>query len=313
MNNLDFVNLSPTQKGAIVLGDIAPNGVLPDEVAEKFIVLAIKDQKLLRMIRVLPMKNNVKRIPKIVMASRILRAGTSNQALPPADYAKPTFSRSTLTAKLFRGAVAIPDEVYEDNVERDKLKSTIQGMVAEKLGADMEEVSILGDTTSTDPFLAQIDGFIKQATSNTVTASGPITRALLKAAFKKVPIQYRKDKTKVGYFTSTNAEIDYRDSLADRATNLGDTRLTDDGGPVRYSGIPLHDIPLFPYELGSGTNETVMLFTNPLNMVVGVQRDIRIEGKRSPETSSDEWHITLRMDATYEEETAVSKTTGITN
>lgn len=313
-SNLDFANLSPTQKGAVLLADIAPAGQLPDDVAEQFIRLAIKGQKLLTKIRVLPMKNSTKRIPKIVMASRVLRPGTSNQALPQGDYAKPTFSQSTLNSKLFRGAVAIPDEVYEDNVERAQLKQTIQTLVAERVGADMEEVAILGDTASTDPFLAQLNGFIKQATSNVVPSVGTaLTRAVFKALFKKIPVQYRKDKSKLAFMTSTNAEMDYRDGLADRATPEGDKRLLSDGGPVTYSGIEVNDIPLFPYELGVGTNETVVLCTNPQNMVVGVQREIRIEGKRSPETSSDEWHITMRMDATYEEETAVSKATGVIN
>src|SRR5262249_25618455 len=143
---MDFTKLSPVQKGAILLSDIAPNGRLPEEVAEQFIVLAIKDQKLLKMIRVLPMKNPEKRIPKIQMNSRVLRAGQSSQALPQADYAKPAFTATTLASKLFKGTVAVPDEVYEDNIERQALRQTLQGMIAERVGADLEEVAINGDT-----------------------------------------------------------------------------------------------------------------------------------------------------------------------
>jgi HK97 family phage major capsid protein len=284
---MDFAKLSPVQKGAILLSDIAPSGRLPEEVAEQFIVLAIKDQKLLKMIRVLPMKNPEKRIPKIQMNSRVLRAGQSAQALPQADYAKPAFTAATLASKLFKGTVAVPDEVYEDNVERQSLRQTLQGMIAERVGADLEEVAINGDTTSTDPFLAQFDGFIKKATSHPVPATTQLSRPILLSLFLAVPQEFRKDKSKIVFFTSTNSEMQYRNSLADRATPEGDRRLIEDGGPVYYSGMPIHDIPLWPYQLGAGSNETVTICCDPRNMVVGIQREIKVETSRDADNGAD--------------------------
>ena len=44
-------------------------------------------------------------------------------------------------------------------------------MLAEAVARDMEEVAINGDTASADPFLATMDGVLKQATSHVVDAA----------------------------------------------------------------------------------------------------------------------------------------------
>ena len=62
---------------------------------------------------------------------------------------------------------------YRRKMARDRLvfREEIMEMMAEAISRDMEEVLINGDTLSADPFLAVMDGVLKQATSNIVDAS----------------------------------------------------------------------------------------------------------------------------------------------
>jgi hypothetical protein len=97
------------------------------------------------------------------------------------DRVKPDLSDVELDAKLFKAEVRLSDEVLEDSIERGELRQTIMEMLADAIARDMEEVAINGDTASADPFLATMDGILKQATSNVVDAAGtPITKDLLR-------------------------------------------------------------------------------------------------------------------------------------
>ena len=64
--------------------------------------------------------------------------------------------------------------MLEDSIERGELRQTIMEMMAEAISRDMEEVLINGDTLSADPFLAVMDGVLKQTTSNIVDAAATI-------------------------------------------------------------------------------------------------------------------------------------------
>ena len=82
---------------------------------------------------------------------------------------KPDLSDVELDAKLFKAEVRLSDEVLEDSIERGELRQTIMEMLADAIARDMEDVAINGDTASVDPFLATMDGILKQgrATSST--------------------------------------------------------------------------------------------------------------------------------------------------
>jgi hypothetical protein len=112
-------------------------------------------------------------------------------------------------------------------------------------------------------------------------------------------------------FTSVDSEIDYRDALADRGTVLGD-RFLEQTAPVMYSGIRLQAVPVFPENLGAGTNETEMLLTDPKNINVGIWRRIKIETDKDISEGVLKIVATMRMDVKYAEETAVVKAVGVT-
>ena len=301
-------NRTILEKADLALADLtAGGGILKPAQAQKFIRLLIKQSVLMQQATVVPMASPKQQISKIKFGSRILRPGQEATALPPAQRAAPDISQVELDAKLFKAEVRISDEVLENSIERGELRQTMMEMIADAISRDMEEVLVSGDTASVDPFLATIDGVLKQATSHVVdAAAAPISKDLLRDLVKTLPSEYLRDKSAMRYLTSVDADLDYRNTLAERATAVGDKFLEGDA-PVLYSGVPVQPIPLFPENLGAGSDQTVILLCNPKNIHVGIWRQIRIESARDISEGTLKIVTTLRFDVKFAEETGVAK------
>jgi HK97 family phage major capsid protein len=304
-------NKTILEKADMALSDLTSGGLLVPAQAQKFIRILIDEAKLMKMATVTPMKSHTQEINKIKFGSRILRAAAENTALPEADRAKPTTSKVSLVAKPFKAQVNLTYEVLEDSIEQDTLKATIMQLMGEAIARDIDEILVRGDTASTDTFLAQFDGLLKSVTSNIVNAGTvSLTKSILRDMIKTMPSPFLRDKSALRYLTSVDAEIDYRDSLSNRQTNTGDKAL-DGASPVGYSGIQVIDVPLFPENLGGGTNETNVVLLDPKNMDVGIWRQIQIETDKDIEAGKVIIVVSMRMDMKLIEETATVKATAV--
>ncbi len=301
-------NRSLLEKADLALADLtAGGGVLLPAQAQKFMRLLIKQSVLMQMATVVPMAAPKLQLSKIKFGSRILRPGREATALSAAERARPDLSFLELDAQLFKAEIYLSDEVLEDNIERGELRQTILEMIAEAAGRDMEEVIINGDTASGDPFLATLDGLLKQSTSHVVDAAGVgLSKNLLRDMLKSLPSEYLRDKKQMAFLTSVDAELDYRNSLAERATVGGDKFLEEDA-PALYSGVPVMPVPLFPENLGPGSNRTIALLCNPKNIQVGIWRQIRLESFRDVSAGVLRVVATMRFDARFAEEPGVAK------
>ena len=306
MSYLD--NRTILEKADLALADLtAGGGILKPAQAQKFMRLLIKQSVLMQQATVVPMASPKQQISKIKFGTRILRPGQEATALPAGQRAAPDLSQVELDAKLFKAEVRLSDEVLEDSIERGELRQTIMEMMADAISRDMEEVAINGDTASVDPFLATMNGLLKQATSNLVDAAGaPLTKDLLRDMLKTLPSEYLRDKKAMRFLTSVDADLGYRNTLADRATVAGD-RLLEDDTPVLYSGVPVQPIPLFPENLGVGGDQTAVLLCNPKNINVGIWRQIRFESDRDISEGTLKIVATLRFDVKFAEEPGVAK------
>jgi hypothetical protein len=304
-------NRTILSKADLALADITgANGVLQPAQADSFMRLLINESKIMKMATVTPMKAQSQFINKIRFNTRILRAGQEATPLPLSDRSKPNFTNVQHDAKLFKAEVRLSQETLDDNIEGERLRDTIMSIMAGAISRDMDEVIVKGDTASSDTFLATFDGMLKSATSNTV-AAGTVT--LNKGIFRDM-LKTMRDKGRMAFLTSVDAEIDYRDSLSDRMTLVGDKALAatgEESAPVGYSGIPVIDVPLFPENLGGGTNETNVILTDPKNIDVGIWRQITIETDKDISAGVLVIVATLRFDMKYQEETAVVKATGV--
>ncbi|MFP9167082.1 phage major capsid protein, partial [Enterococcus faecalis] len=81
-------------------------------------------------------------------------------------------STVNLSTKEVIAEVNITYDTLENNIEKDGLQNTIMQMIAERAAVDIEELLVNGDTSSSDSYLAQLDGIRKQATSHIVDAAG---------------------------------------------------------------------------------------------------------------------------------------------
>ncbi len=104
--------------------------------------------------------------------------------------------------------------------------------------------------------------------------------------------------------------MDYADSLANRQTPLGDSKLVA-ASTAEYNGYGVVPVPLFPENLGGSTNTTNLLFVDPKNIIVGMQRDVRIETDRDISTGEIKIVCTVRFDVKYKHEPALVKVTNI--
>lgn len=305
-------NRSVLEKADLALADLTSGGgLLQPAQAAKFMRILIKQSKMMGMATVVPMKAQKQLIEKIRFAGRVLRAGNEAQALASGDRVKPNLGKVELDAQLFKAEVRLDNEVLEDSIERQELRQTIMQILGDAIARDMEEVMIQGDTASADLFLAKFNGVLKQASSNVVDAGVvALNKQIFRDCLRAMPSEFLRNKADMRFLTSVDAEIDYRDALADRSTVLGDKFLEQEAA-VAYSGVPVIDLQLMPENLGAGTNCTNMLLTDPKNINVGIWRQIRIETDKLVSEGVLVIVATLRFDMKYAEETAVVKATNI--
>ncbi len=301
-------NRTILEKADLALADLTTGGgLLQPAQAQKFIRILIEESVILKQGTVVPMKSPKQLIEKIRFSGRVLRAGSEGAPLPAAERSKPDLSQVELDAQLFKAEARLNNEVLEDSIERGQLRQTIMQLMAEAISRDMDAVIIRGDTTSPDTLLAKLNGILKQATSNIVDAQGQVTnKSIFRDMLKSMPSAFLRNKREMRFFTSVDSEIDYRDSLAERATGVGDKFLEQDE-PVVYSGVPIVDVPLFPEDLGPSGNATNILLTDPKNINIGIWRNIRIETDKLVSEGVLIIVATLRFDVKFAEETAVVK------
>jgi HK97 family phage major capsid protein len=307
-------NMSMLQKADLALSDLTSGGgILQPETAQKFMRILIDESKLMKLATVIPMKSMKMEIPKIRFTNRILRAGQTGVALDSGSRAKPDLTNTELNAALFKAEVRLPNEVLEDNIERDQLKNTIMQLMAEAISRDMDDAIVNSSTTSSDPFYANLPfgGILQQTVTNTVDAQDQfLNKNVFKALMKTMPTPFLRNRADLRFLTSVHAEIDYRDSLASRQTPGGDSYLVQ-AGEAAYSGIPVVEVPLFPENLGVDSNTTDAVLTDPKNATVGIWREIRMETDKDVSAGVVIVVASLRFDMRWAEETATVKAVNV--
>ena len=276
------------KKADLAIGDLASGGLLNPEQSNAFLRRLIEQPTILREARVIPMTANERVIDKIGFDSRILRPGVSATPLIEADRAKPDLGKITLTNKELIAEVRIPYDVIEDNIEqggiggapagdnvseaRGGIKDTIMSLMAERSSADLEELALNGDTNSGDAYLATQDGWLKRANINVVdNLAAPIDKQLFKKGKKAMPDKYLRNLGAMKHWVSVDNETEYRDTLSDRQTGLGDNLVTG-RNPIFAYGTPIAPVSFMPEAQG--------LFTWPMNLLWGIQRQVSVEAAK---------------------------------
>jgi len=285
------------QKADLVVADLSSNGgYLNAEQANRFLDLIIDTPTIFQEIRTVRMTSPQRKVEKLGFGSRILRAApASGETLDATDRAKPTTSKVELSTKEIIAEVHVPYDVLEDNIEHENMEASIMRHIGYRAALDLEELLVLGDTTSSDAYLALLNGLIKQTTTNTASYADVISKAAFKSAIKTMPNKYLRDRPSMRFWVSPDNETEYLDTLADRETSLGDAMVEG------YRRAPAYAVPVVPAVMVPDAN---ILFTYPKNIIWGVQRQISIETDKDIRARTHIIVLTMRIDMKYETEDA---------
>lgn len=312
MSNTTLLN-----KADWALSDLSSGGLLSPAQSNAFIRKLLIQPTVLRSARRIVMPSHQTKVNKIQFADRILKAGVQSGSKVTLDNtthkerSKPTTTQITLNSQEVIAEVRLPYEVIEDNIEQGLIGAmtdtngvpasggitdTIMSMIAERAALDLEELALLGDTNSNDPFLKLTNGYLTTFSTNVVDVSGaPISRTALKNGMKTLPAQYRRNRSQMAHYVSTENEIEYRDTLASRETTLGDAQLQS-VAPVYAAGAPVSGVGLMPSSTG--------FLTHPMNLLFGIQRQLNIESDKDIAAREYIIVLTARVDFQVEEESA---------
>jgi len=305
-------NKELVRKADLALADLAADGgLLNDEQTNTFLRTLIDQPTIINVARTVTMRAPTRQINKIGFGSRIMRAApASGSALADADRAKPDLGQVLLTTSEAMAEVWLPYDVIEDNIERGNinvgmesgaggLHDTIVTLIAERAALDLEELALSGDTLSADAYLALQDGWLKLSSSHNVDALGAtIDKDLIKSGVKAMPDKYLRNRAAMMHFVSVDNETEYRDTYASRQTALGDAQLQGTS-PLYTFGSQLVGVPLMPGAQG--------LFTNPNNLIFGIQRKVTIEYDKDIRRRVFIIVLTCRVALAVEETDAVVK------
>jgi len=303
-------NRSLLEKADLALADLTGDGgLLQPAQAARFIRLVIKRSVLLPRVQIVPMNSPKRLLETLRFAGRVLRPGNPATALPVGDRVKPDLTKRELDAKEYKAEARLNDHVLEDNIERGGLKNTVMQALAEAVSRDVEFAVWNGDTLSADTLLAVQDGVLKLITTNTFDhLANPTNNDLWIKMLKKLPSEFLI-RSRLGFFTSVKSELDWRASVSERQTQMGDANLSADT-LIRPQGIPLLGIPEAREDV-PGADKTTAVLTDPKNIAVGFQRDIRIETDRDISAGELIVVVTLRMAVQLVHEPAAVKATNI--
>ncbi|MCY8136201.1 phage major capsid protein [Bacillus spizizenii] len=305
-----MTNQEAIRKAEMTLSSLNTGGLMNPTQAGAFIRMVQDAPTILKDTRVIPMDHDTQKIEKIGFGQRILRAAQEGVGLTKDQKAVPSTSTVNLSTKEVIAEVNITYDTLENNIEKEGLQNTIMQILAERAAVDIEELIVNGDKTSSDPYLAQLDGLRKQAVSHIVDVNGEeLTRATFKKGVKAVPSKYLRIPQDFRFYTSPGLEVEWKDRVADRQTNLGDAAVQ--GGLSSAFGIPVKGISnMQPYTIGEAeatTDVSDIILTHPKNIILGFSRNIRIEVDKDIRRRMFVIVLTAKLDSTFEEEDAVAK------
>lgn len=300
-------------KADLAIADLQANGgYLEDEQAARFVRKLIKSPTILRDARVVEMRSPRRQVNKIQFGSRIMRAANAvGTPLSSSDRSSPTTEQVILQTFEVQATVYLGYDVLEDNIERvgslgqhadaggtalsGGLRDTVVDLMAERAALDLEELGLNGDTASADSYLALNDGWLLEVETNgNVSDHGgaKIDRTMFKAGMQVLPDQYHRFQSQMRHYISVDQDIEYRDSLASRATGAGDSFVQGMQNPTPF-GVPTSQVQTMPEDKG--------LFTNPQNLLMGIQRQVLMEFDKKIEERQYVIALTARIDFQVEE------------
>lgn len=284
---------------AAFITDYLTSGGLSLAEQDRFIDMVIEASVIGPQCRTEKMGTPKKLIEKLGFNSRIMQAAT--EATNPTSTTVPDLGKVELSVVEVIAAVDLGYSTLEDNIDGASLKDRLMKMMATAAARDLEELFLQGNTNSGDSYLALLNGWLRQATSNTVnTSTASLCSAVLSSMLDSLPDKYFGNASEYRFFCNPKFDRSYRIELSNRWTGAGDKYLLE-AVPVVWEGVPVIKVPKMP---AGG-----LLLVHPQNLIEGFHRNISIEAMAQPRKRVVELTLTARVDAKVEEEAAMVVTT----
>lgn len=246
----------------------------------------------------------------IDMNGRVMKPGIEAQRLAEGQRRKPSTGVVELSTVLGRAEVPISDETIEDNVAGSGIVASIQRLLADQAGFDIEDLFVNGVTTSSDAWLALLNGWLSKATTNgsgagndtantfSGSAYGQDYQAIFKKCLQTMPKRYLRNLRVNGrFYVPVTLEQQWRDILAGRVGALGDLSLTQ-SNDLTYQGVKIVPAPSFDAGIVSSTPDTcTILLSAADNLYAGYHRAMKFESFRDPREGATSFILTCRVDA----------------
>ncbi len=294
---------------AVDTTDLTSGGLLATGQADRFIDMSLDQSVMLKDARVIRMRSAVMELDKIATTGRVSQL--KSEGIAPSALSEPSFSKVTLTATDIITPFEITTEALEDSIERGDLEETVVRVMARQTATDLEELALLGDTTSADPFLACQDGWRVLADDGHVVdfEGATLDKAGLSDVYKALPDQYKRNHDQLRYYFAPAAVQDWHDTFADRGTSGGDSAIVSAVAPP-YMGTPVVGVPNILTNLEgvggySGSDLTFGILTPRENLIFGVHRQVRIEKDKDILRGVNIYTITTRVAIGLEETDAI--------
>lgn len=291
----------------------AGGGILKPEQANKFIDYMWDETALTSMVRRVKMNNPTQELDKIAVGRRLARK--ASEGVDDGQNVDPTFAKISMTTVKIRLDWELTTESLEDNLEGDALEDHVARLMATQLGNDLEDLYINGDTGDTDPLLSALDGFIKRFLSgaHVVSAGGAkLNKSVFNKIVKTLPRKYLSRRGDLKFFTSPGLLQDFLNITTDNTggafLNLQerayDNKAVEGSGGgsifLKPFGVQSVEIPLWPEDIdgthsGASGDHGMGVWTFPKNMIIGVQREIKVYREYKPKKDSIEYTVYTRV------------------
>lgn len=284
-------------KGALkesITTDTIGGSKLTPEKRDRFVRTVSKATKIMDNARRINMTSHTHDIDRVGFGGRILRSATEGQA--PEETSAPEFHLNTLESKEVMAIASLTDSTLEDNIEKEGFENTLIDLIGDRVGIDLEELYLNGDSESSDTFLAKTDGWLKKAENQVDASSAEDITGLFNLMLQSIDKKYLRNREEWKLYVHWDMEDEYRDYLSERGTALGDTATTENGR-LAYKGIGVH--------VSSNMEPGKAMLVPDSNLVYGVYRDVRIEPSRKAESRMTNFVTTTRVDCHFEDENAV--------
>lgn len=280
MNPATLSSNEKALKQSISPDDMAEaGGIMPREVAEDFMEMAVDETPFLDAIRTEMISSPKTRIPKYGVGERQRRG----QA-PGAEGARASVEAGFVDIDTEKGSVwwDLRKETVENYTNGEELAEFILSQMTQQFGVDTQELAISGDMNADtgdsdlDDFLRQNDGFVTLAqqegmptyshTDDTGTAL-PVNNDLFSRVRESLDEKYLSRSDPV-YITSSSQVHAYAKTLAENYDAAGFQILMGDDDLTPF-GFDIMGIPRWP--------DDKMLFTDTDNLIYAIFRDLEVD------------------------------------